>query len=71
MAKDIDASEEPWVAGMRTELARKIAAQIQVEGPVATDLPGLSLTCPLGRPGSSLTALCYHRLLEIMYFSGP
>jgi AraC-like DNA-binding protein len=32
------------VVEMRAELARKIAAHIHVEGPVATDLPGLSLS---------------------------
>ncbi|MGB7547223.1 MAG: AraC family transcriptional regulator [Terracidiphilus sp.] len=32
------------VQEMRAELARKIAAHIHVEGPVATDVPGLSLS---------------------------
>ena len=44
MAKDIDASEEPRVVEMRAELARKIAAHIQVEGPNETALPGLRLS---------------------------
>jgi AraC-like DNA-binding protein len=39
---DEDAQAE--VVEMRAELARKIAAHIHVEGPVATDVPGLGLS---------------------------
>jgi AraC-like DNA-binding protein len=46
MAKDLVAGTESRaeIEQLRAELARKIAAHIHVEGPVATDLPGLSLS---------------------------
>jgi len=40
----MDTSEELKAIKMRAELARKIAAHIQVDGPVATEVPGLSLS---------------------------
>jgi AraC-like DNA-binding protein len=43
MATPINASEESQAVAMRAELARKIAAHIQVEGKIPTAAPGLSL----------------------------
>jgi AraC-like DNA-binding protein len=45
MAKQMDAAGETraQVVEMRAELARRIAAHIHVEGPAATDVPGLRL----------------------------
>jgi AraC-like DNA-binding protein len=42
--KHKDASEDQSLVEKRSELARKIAARIQVEGLVATDVPGLRLS---------------------------
>ncbi len=44
VAKYKDASVDKSVAEMRASLARKIAAHIHVEGPVATAVPGLGLS---------------------------
>ena len=42
--KDAAGEARAEVVQLRAELARKIAAHIHVDGPVATDLPGLSLS---------------------------
>lgn len=40
-----DGSSRVELTEMRAELARRISAHTRVEGPVATDVPGLSLSC--------------------------
>ncbi len=46
IAKELDATGDAQaeLAGMRAEPARKIAAHVQVEGPVDTAMPGLILS---------------------------
>ena len=43
MARMKDAREEPKIAAMRAELARKVALRAQAEGDTATGIPGLRL----------------------------